>query len=140
MGENKKMRIEKIEEYSDFLKENSGGLKVIVCTNDWSRICRNLIKNFDEFTEKHENVEFAVADMDDIQEIRRIHSVASVPTWLFFKNSVLQGEMTATAFLNLTEKLPIIQKSVNLDLFSIKISYIDYLKNSTSVTIDCKYK
>ena len=99
------MRIEKIEEYSDFLKENSGGLKVIVCTNDWSRICRNLIKNFDEFTEKHENVEFAVADMDDIQEIRRIYSVASVPTWLFFKNSVLQGEMTGDCVFKLDRKI-----------------------------------
>ena len=99
------MQIKKMDDLSEFLRTDSENIQVVVCTNDWSRICRNLKRNFGEYTERHQKVDFALADLDEFQELRRIHSVASVPTWLFFKKSVFQGEMTGDCAFLLDRKL-----------------------------------
>ena len=79
-----------------FLSSEREKLHVVVCLTDWSRVCRNLKRNLAHLAAHYSDVQFATVDVDKSHDIKKKHSVASVPTWLMFKGDQLFDEVATT--------------------------------------------
>ena len=89
-------KLQNSEEFSQFVRDDAARIQIVVCTTEWSRVCRNLVKNIPDISDSYSNATFATVDIDKCSDVRRKHTVASVPTWLIFKNNELQAEISTT--------------------------------------------
>jgi thioredoxin-like negative regulator of GroEL len=85
-----------IENDAQLNKFTNEGFKVIVCLASWSRVCRTLQKDLELIKNNYEKISFGVVDIDKSSDIRRKHTIASVPTWLIFKDNILLDELATT--------------------------------------------
>merc|ERR1712080_342045 len=83
-------------ELSQFVRDDVARIQIVVCTTEWSRVCRNLVKDIPTMSDIYTNANFATVDIDKCADIKRKHTVASVPTWLIFKDNELQDEIATT--------------------------------------------
>lgn len=79
-----------------FITDGASTVQVVVCVAQWSRVCRNLQLDMSTFADNYESVRFATVDVDKCYDIKKKHTVASVPTWLIFKNNELHDELSTT--------------------------------------------
>jgi hypothetical protein len=67
-------------------------VKIIVCVAEWSRACRSLKEQIIKLEGKFISVKFALVDVEKCLDVKKLFSIASVPTWLIMKKeTILQG-------------------------------------------------
>lgn len=77
---------------NDFIKEIQSGVCVVEMSAPWCPDCRRIEPILSELESKHGEVKFILLDFDSNEELKNELNIRRIPTLIFYKNGVEQGE------------------------------------------------
>lgn len=95
--------IESDEQFADLV--NNSGFVVVDFFANWCGPCKVLTPKLEELSLKYKNVVFVKVDVDDFEEIARLHKIEAMPTLHFYKSGVMLETKVIGGKLNEIEKV-----------------------------------
>ena len=95
--------IESDEQFAELV--NNSEFVVVDFFADWCGPCKTLTPKLKELSTKYENVVFVKVNVDDFEEITRLHKIEAMPTIHFYKNGVMLDTKVIGGNINEIEKI-----------------------------------
>ena len=79
--------IESDEQFAELV--NNSEFVVVDFFANWCGPCKILTPKLEELSKKYENIVFVKVDVDDFEEITRLHKIEAMPTIHFYKKGIM---------------------------------------------------
>ncbi|CAH0515056.1 unnamed protein product [Peronospora belbahrii] len=80
--------------YSQITTEGTGQKTIVYFMAKWCPPCKMISPIYDELSTKHEDIEFAKLDVDELNDTASKAGVRSMPTFFYFKNGKFQQSLS----------------------------------------------